>query len=141
MDALVASEPTPSLAEQRGGRELVDLGGLGNNYPLLLLVKVGLINQHYDALRRFFRAMTRAEKFIHQQPAEAMTIISKETGLTPEMTRAAMLRHSYRLQLDANTIQSLNKTALFLKEQKKIGQLPDLTKVIDPRFLPANGKN
>jgi hypothetical protein len=52
-----------------------------------------------------------------------------------------MLRHNYRLQLDAITIQSLNKTAFFLKEQKKIGQLPDLTKVIDLRFLPANGKN
>jgi len=140
LDALVASEPTPSLAEQRGGRELADLGGLGNNYPLLLLVKVGLINQHSEQLRRFFRAMTRAEQFIRQQPAEAMTIISKETGLTPEMTRAAMQRHSYRMQLDAVTRQSLNKTALFLKEQKKIGQLPDLTKVTDFRFLQENGK-
>jgi hypothetical protein len=51
-----------------------------------------------------------------------LEIIGKESGLTPEMARTAMPRQSYRLLLDAVTIQSLNNTALFLKEQKKIGQ-------------------
>jgi len=39
IDAMVASEPTPSLAEMRGGRELAHLGGLGSSYPLVLLAK------------------------------------------------------------------------------------------------------
>ena len=36
IDAFVASEPTPSLAEMRGARELATMGGLGNTYPTLL---------------------------------------------------------------------------------------------------------
>ena len=36
IDAFAASEPTPSLAELKGGRELITFGGLGNQYPCLL---------------------------------------------------------------------------------------------------------
>jgi len=35
IDAYVASEPTPSLAEARGARVMGTPGGLGNSYPLL----------------------------------------------------------------------------------------------------------
>ena len=37
LDAFAASEPTPSAAEQKGARELATLGGLGNEYPILIL--------------------------------------------------------------------------------------------------------
>ena len=39
LDAFVASEPTPSLAELGGARELATLGGLGNTYPILILAR------------------------------------------------------------------------------------------------------
>lgn len=135
VDAFVASEPTPSLAEQKGGRELADLGGLGNNYPLLILVKTGVISKHDSDLKRFFRALAKAEQFIRRHPRETAAILSKETGLTPELTGRAMQRHSYRLQLDAVTVASLGKTAEFLLKQSKIKQLPDLSVAVTTQYL------
>lgn len=135
LDAFVASEPTPSLAEQKGGRELADLGGLGNNYPLLMLVKTSMMNKRDDDLRRFFRALARAEQFIQRYPAETALLLSKENGLAPDMTRMAMQRHSYILQLDVITVASLQQTAAFLKGQKKLNQLLDLPAVITTQYL------
>lgn len=67
-------------------------------------------------------------------------MLSKETGLTPEMTLRAMKRHSYRLQLDKTVLASLEQTAAFLKEQKKIRELPRFAEVTDYRFI-SNLKN
>jgi aliphatic sulfonates family ABC transporter substrate-binding protein len=140
LDAFVASEPTPSLAEQKGGRELATLAGLGNNYPLLLLAKSATLQKREADLHHFFQALSRAEQYIRSNPTEAITILSKETGLTSEMTRRAMQRHSYRLQLDAATLESLNKTALFLKEQNKISKTPDFSRSTTQQFLTSPSK-
>lgn len=135
IDALVASEPTPSVAESRGGRELATLGGVGNSYPLLILVKTTVLQKRDVQLRGFFRALRRAERFVRENPAETAGIVAKEDRLSAELARKAMARHSYRLQLDAATINSLNSTAAFLKEQKKLQQLPDLHAVTVPLYL------
>ncbi|MEW6594769.1 MAG: ABC transporter substrate-binding protein [Thermodesulfobacteriota bacterium] len=137
LDAFAASEPTPSLAEMKGGRELADLGGLGNNYPLLLLAKDSLLRKRDAELHRFFRALARAEAFIRQEPAAAAAILSKETGLFPALATKAMALHSYRLQLDGVTLASLKQIAAFLKEQKKIDRLPDFTAMSRDRYLPV----
>lgn len=88
-------------------------------------------------LQRFFRALKRAEQFLAKHQSEAVAMLSKETGLTPEMTRRAMQRHSYRLQLDQLTISSLEQTAAFLHEQKKIKQVPKFAEVTDKRCITS----
>lgn len=135
IDALVASEPTPSVAEGRGGRELATLGGVGNSYPLLIMVKTTVLQKRDAQLRAFFRALRRAERFVRENPAETAVIVGKEDRLSAGLARKAMARHSYRLQLDTATINSLNSTAAFLKEQKKLQQLPDLNAVSFSRYL------
>lgn len=135
VDAFVASEPTPSLVEQKGARELAHLGGLGNNYPLLLLAKTSTLTKRDDDIRRFFRALARAEQFIRKYPEKSAVILGTETGLTSALTRKAMQRHSYHLQLDQTSLKSLVATACFLKGQQKITQLPVIERVIDNRFL------
>ncbi|MBU1405318.1 MAG: ABC transporter substrate-binding protein [Proteobacteria bacterium] len=139
LDAFVASEPTPSLAEQKRGRELADLGGLGNNYPLLILVKTSLMSKRNEELHRFMRALARAEQFVHRYPEETALLLSKETGLSPEMVGKAMQRHSYRLQLDGVTTASLGQTATFLKEQHKLNRVPELSDVITTHYLQQLG--
>jgi len=135
IDAFVASEPTPSHAEERGGKELADLGGLGSNYPLLLLIKAALIEKRDDELKRFVRALKRAEQFISRHPDEAAEILCRETGLKQKAVRSNMKRHTYRIQLDAATVKSLKETAAFLKKQNMLDRLPDLSAAIDGRYL------
>ena len=137
LDAFVASEPTPSLAEQQGARELTTLAGLGNSYPLLIVAKSATLQKREADLQRFFRALKRAEQFLVTHRNEAVLMLSKATGLTPQMTRRAMQRHSYRLQLDQLTISSLEQTAAFLHEQKKIKQVPKFAEVTDKRCITS----
>lgn len=135
LDAFVASEPTPSVAETRGGRELATLGGLGNDYPLLVVAKSAVLQKREAELVAFFRALRRAEQFIRKNPAETAAILGKVDRISIDTARKAMARHSYLLRLDGRVLKSLEQTAAFLYGQHKIPQLPDLKSVISTRVL------
>lgn len=49
--AFAASEPTTSLAELHGARQLATLDGLGNNYPRLMLANNRLLERHPEQVR------------------------------------------------------------------------------------------
>ena len=83
----------------------------------------------------FLRALHRAIAFIHSHAEEAAAIVAEATGLEPQVAARAMERHDYRLVLDDAIIDSLQKTASFLKAQGTIAELPDLDKAADGRFL------
>jgi aliphatic sulfonates family ABC transporter substrate-binding protein len=137
VDAFAASEPTPSLAEAQGARELATLGGLGNAYPILILAKTELIETRPGDVRRFLRALDRAERFIAAQPDETAALLARATGLAPETARRAMERHAYRLTLDPDILSSLQDTARFLKGQGIIEAVPDFARAISPECLNA----
>ena len=135
IDAFAASEPTPSTAEQKGARELTDLGGLGNAYPILILGRRKALADQHEAFRRFFRAMAQAERYAADHPDETARIMAEETGLALTTTQMAMQRHKYDLRLDDEILTSLEKTARFLKTQKIISQLPDVKESVVPELL------
>ena len=139
VDAFVASEPTPSLAEVRGARQLATLGGLGNSYPVLLLARDDFLRTRPGEARRLLRALHRAEAFIRQDPAATCAILANVTGLPPDVTRRAMQRHAYHVALDADVLSSLDATARFLAGQGIIPHMPDLSAAIfrpDPPAQP-----
>lgn len=135
IDAFAASEPTPSLAEQRGGRELTTFGGLGNRYPILMLARTSFLKNREADLLRFIGALRAAEMFVREHPDETAEILASATGLPLEIARRAMRRHSYRLSLDGTILSSLRDTALFLKKENKINQLPDFSTVATSSYL------
>ncbi len=136
LDALVASEPTPSKAEADGfGRELATLGGLGNSYPIFILVNTKFASAHPDAVVKMLKGLKKAQIFIKEHPEEAIAIQAAQSGLPPEVIGHAMGYHYYQLTLDTSTIKSLTTTALFLQKIGKIAELPDWNQAIDPSFL------
>jgi len=135
IDAFAASEPTPSLAELRGGRELGTLGGLGNEYPIMMVAQKDLLDGRDEDVIRFLQALKKAETFVIENPEETAKILAEATGLTPVVARYAMAKHSYRLRLDEAIMESLNKTAEFLKDQKIISVIPDFPSVITNRYV------
>lgn len=135
VDAIVASEPTPSVVEERGGRELSTLGGLGNNYPILLVARSEFLRDHPDAVVRFLRALLRAAAFIEHHPDEAVQIVAAKTGLSSTALRRAMSHHYYRVQVDEITRSSLENTAGFIADQGIITHVPMLSGAIDDTFL------
>ena len=126
VDAFAASEPTPSLGEMRGGRELATFGGLGNTYPIMMLVTERLVQDRPEDLTRFLAALAEAERFIEAQRGEAVAFIAESIGLPEDVTAKAMDRHTLRLTLGDATLKSLRETAGFLRDQGVIKTVPDL---------------
>lgn len=125
--AIAASEPTPSLVELTGGREIATFGGTGNQYPLLLLAQKRFLTERPADVARFLQALSKAEVFIARNPEAAAQILARVTGLPDHVALQAMQLHSYRLRLDRQIFDSLNATAEFLLQQKYIEQVPDFT--------------
>jgi aliphatic sulfonates family ABC transporter substrate-binding protein len=141
VDAFVASEPTPSLAESRGARQIATMGGLGNQYPILIVASRGFLAKHNQEVVRFLQTLAQAEAFIRQQPEPAAAMVAKATGLTPEMTLAAMRHHRFDLSLGPEIVASLEHLAKFLAEQQKIPAAPPLSQRLDAQYLrDAMGK-
>lgn len=138
IDAFIASEPTPSLAQVRGARELATMGGLGNTYPILILARRELLRARPDQVARFLRAMQRAEEAIQAAPHETAAILTRITGLPPEVAYSAMTKHRYALSLDTAIIESLHQTATFLRDQGIIASAPNFEDAIDTHPLKAS---
>jgi sulfonate transport system substrate-binding protein len=135
LDAFAASEPTPSAAEQKGARELTTLGGLGNQYPILILANRHLVKEQKATLRKFLQAMKKAELYVAAHPQETIAIMAKEIGLSPSTTQEAMQRHLYQLRLDSEIRYSLEQTAFSLKRQSIIPEVPDFSMVMQPDLI------
>ena len=137
LDAFAASEPTPSLAEQKGARELTSLGGLGNEYPVLILARKKWVNKKKPLLIQFLRALKDGEHFNRLHPEETVTMMAGETGLKSATVRSVMARHQYRLRMDRSILDSLRQTAAFLEDQGIIKKTPDLTAVTAPELVES----
>lgn len=136
LDGIVASEPTPSKAEADGyGRELTTLGGLGNTYPIFILVNSKFAASHPNVVAKMIKGLSRATAFIEDHPEEAVAIQAAQSGLAPEVIRKAMAYHHYGLSLDDNVQGSLAITAEFLWDIGKIERVPAWGEAIDPRYL------
>lgn len=135
IDAFVASEPTPSLAEGKSCRQLVTLGNLGNEYPIMILANRYILNERHADLVRFIRALKKAEDFAAKHPDQVAVIMSKETGLSLSSVKRAIELHQYKLRLDESILRSLSDTAEFLKAEKIINQLPDFDSSVDFSYL------
>lgn len=136
LDAIVASEPTPSKAEADGyGHELITLGGLGNSYPIFLLVNSKFATSHQDVVDKMLKGLQKATTFIAEYPEEAVAIQAAQSGLAPEVISKAMTYHHYGLSLGDSVRDSLMVTADFLLDIGKIDSIPAWDEVIDPLYL------
>lgn len=137
IDAYVASEPTPSLAEARGARVMGTLGGLGNSYPLLILARKELLAERPGEVKKFLAALKQAEIFLRKRPREAAELIGRVGGLSVRDAEASIKLHDLRLNLDRNTLRSLDRIAEFLHGQGKIKSIPDFARVTDTSLLQS----
>ena len=136
LDAMVASEPSPSKAEADCfGRELTNLCSLGNSYPIFLLVNSKFAQQHPQVAAKMLRALSRASTFINEQPEQAATILARQSGLPLPVVRQAMSYHRYRPNLDEATLASLAVSASFLQRIGKIQAIPNWQQAINSQPL------
>lgn len=137
IDAAVGSEPWPSNLEERlpGSYELATLSGLGNEYPLMMLVSTEFAERFPKKVVAMLRATNRAIKLMNEEPPRAAEIIAKVTGVPVHRELRVMNTLKWELRLDEHIRRSLDQTAAFLKDNRKILRLPDLQRAFDARFL------
>jgi ABC-type nitrate/sulfonate/bicarbonate transport system substrate-binding protein len=136
LDAMVASEPTPTQAEVNGtGRQLSTLGGQKNTYPIFILVNHKFAKKNSETVAKFLKVINKAALFVNHHPDEAALILSRITGLEEDVIRKAMAKHYYHVGLTRTTIDSVNAMANFLKKTNKIKKEPDFNKCLDDRYL------
>jgi ABC-type nitrate/sulfonate/bicarbonate transport system substrate-binding protein len=136
LDAMVASEPTPTQAEVNGfGRQLSTLGGQNNTYPIFILANNKFAQKNPETIVRFLKIITKAGLFLHHHPDEAALILSGVTGLEKEVIRRAMANHYYHVGLTPNTVDSVDTMAKFLRKINKIKKNPDFNTCLDDRYL------
>ncbi len=141
IDAGVGSEPWPTNIEEKvkGSYQVATLSGLGNNYPLVMLVSEPYAEEHPDAVAAALRATQKAVDFMHEHPEEAAALISETTGVPAERERKIMDTLEWGVVLDDATVESLKQTAEFLHSQEKIDEVPDWGRVIDKSFISKTG--
>jgi NitT/TauT family transport system substrate-binding protein len=137
IDAGVGSEPWPSNIEERvkGSYDVATLSGLGNNFPLVMLVTDRYAKDRPEAVVAALRATQKAVNFMHQHPDQAAALISETTGVPAIKEQKVMQTLEWGVVLDNATINSLKQTADFLYRQGKISRLPDWSKVLDRSFV------
>lgn len=135
VQAIVASEPTPSLAVERGGRPLATLGGLGNTYPILVAARGQIVDARPEQLTGLLRVLACAVAFINEEPEQAAAIVARATGLPVQTAREAMGQHDYHLELGETTVASLRNTARSLVAQGVIEAMPGFDGVLDRSLL------
>ncbi len=93
------------------------------------VVKKDFIKKHPEALKRFLRAMGKAEAFIGSNKEMAMTIVSERLNIDREFIASVWPDYSYQLLLDQTILMTLELEARWAIKNK----LTDKAKV--PNYL------
>jgi len=138
VDAIMASEPFPTNVEKSCGNAAHDLAnssGLGNNFPLVLMVTKKALEAKPKAVEAALRAIDRAIAYIHSNYGSAATLCANKTGLSVNDQQRCMDSLFYDLDLNSTDMESLNQTAQFLLDAGKISAAPNLAACMDLSFL------
>lgn len=116
IDALAASDPTPSLAQTKakGAWELACLSGLDNDYPLVIIATRSFADVHPEAVRAIVAGTRKGVAWIKKDANGAARELAKVTGAPVDLEINSLHKLEWVVKLDERTIKSLNATATFL---------------------------
>ncbi len=130
VDAICTWEPNISKAKKllgKNAREFFETDLFREDF--YFVVKKDFIKNHPEALKRFLKAMEKAETFIDRNREEAITIVSKRLKIDKVLIASVWPDFSYHLVLDQSILVTLEDEARWAIENK----FTDKTKV--PNYL------
>lgn len=144
VDAVVAYEPVRTRLINRGGRAVFDSRRIPREIPDVVMARTPVIRDRSGDLQVLLRGMSRALAYHRKHPEEARTIMAQREGLSAGAFRAALdgahlvgpeenrrlLRGS-----EPELRSALETQARFMGESGLLEERPDLTGLIDGRFV------
>ncbi len=97
------------------------------------------LSQNPETMKKFLRALIKAEKYISDNPDEAIEIAAKETGFSKDALSTVRDNYKIGIKLDINAwINQAEREGQWINEQKLEAErkpLPDYRKQINDSFL------
>lgn len=116
VSAIVASEPTPSQAENKlGVTSLSDLSGLQNQYPVLLVANKQWNSQNAGCVVKIEKALKNAEEWVKTHPDLLAKSLAERSGISISLARKSMAMHDYTVKKPKDFQSSLDRIAEFLR--------------------------
>ena len=131
--AAALPEPLVSLAEQNGGRVLIDDTGLDLS-PTVLVFGEPMLRDHPDAVRRFLKAVDQAAALINDHPNEVREIMNR-TCRIPEALQKGFAVPSFPKLAPADPAQ-WRSVYDWLQQRKIIRGEIAYEQIVDNGYLP-----
>ncbi len=104
---------------------------------VLLVARTDWIAGHGPSIERFLRALSEAEDFMLQHPAEAQTIARRRMGFSDAYVRALWERNRFALSLNEALVAAMKDEARWMIAQKLTAatSIPDVMELISAEGL------
>jgi NitT/TauT family transport system substrate-binding protein len=133
---------------QKDGRIIYDSSKMPTAIADVFVFRTDFIESNPQAVQAFVSGIFKALDLLKTNASEGLAIASKNLNVTPEdlevqlkgvqlpdlETNLAMLSDP---QSDLYLLKPMQALAEFLKDQKQIDTIPDLSNVLDPQFVKA----
>jgi ABC-type nitrate/sulfonate/bicarbonate transport system substrate-binding protein len=137
IDALVASEPTPSIAEDKGIGTFFDSLAIGYmSYPIVLVALESTIEEKSENLEALIASLQKAELFLDENYEEVLSIHSNLNNFSTQLVDISLTRHNHSVRKASEVKPTLENLSRILNETGTISSLPDWEKVLDDSLLP-----
>lgn len=133
---------------QPDGRIIYDTSKMPTAIIDLYVVSAKLVETQPETVQAFLKGIFRGQEFLQTHADEAYAIAAKQLGIEPSEVAAQLkgvrlpdLKTNIEMLSNAQSnlylMQPLQSMAGFLKDQKQIETIPDLSHVLDPQFVTA----
>jgi NitT/TauT family transport system substrate-binding protein len=101
-----------------------------------VIMNKDFVHVHPEVVEKLIRGFLRAEKFVNENPEEAMTIVSKITGMDKEALKTLWPEYKVSVRLDFNLVQILEKESQWARVLAKSSEpLPNFRDYIYTQAL------
>ncbi|MBN2655728.1 MAG: NrtA/SsuA/CpmA family ABC transporter substrate-binding protein [Spirochaetales bacterium] len=137
IDVLVASEPTPSIAEDKGIGTFFDSLATGDmSYPIVLVASEKTIEEKSEDLTALIASLQKAELFLTENYEEVLSIHSQLNNFSRELVDGSLSLHDHSVGKASEVKATMENLSRILNETGTISSLPEWEKVLDDSLFP-----
>lgn len=133
---------------QKDGRIIYDSAKMPTAITDLYVFDTNFVETNPKAVEAFVEGIFKGLAFLEQNPTEGLAIAAKRLNVTPDSLAAdlkgiKLLDAKTNLEMLSNPqselylLKPMNALAEFLVSQKQIQKVPDLAKVLEPKFIES----
>jgi NitT/TauT family transport system substrate-binding protein len=133
---------------RKDGRIIYDTSKMPGSIIDLYIFDTKFVEANPQAIAAFVKGISKGMEFLKTNPQEGYAIASKQLGvsateLEETLKKVKLIEPATNVEMLSNPqsnlylLKNLEAFAQFLKDQKQIPTIPDLSKTLEPKFVKA----